>query len=95
MDKHAIKITVLGAGISGLATAYWLAKDGFDITVLEAGKEAGGSMVTRQEDGFLVLFCLDPVSFFYMIYSLFQWLRHEYHPRTSSIRPVVYFPVFI
>ena len=35
MDKSEIKITILGAGISGLATAFWLNKDGFDLTVLE------------------------------------------------------------
>ncbi len=54
MDKPAIKITVLGAGISGLSTAYWLARDGFDITVLEAQSEVGGSMVTERENGFLI-----------------------------------------
>jgi oxygen-dependent protoporphyrinogen oxidase len=54
MDKNQIKITVLGAGISGLATAFWLNKDGFDITVLELKNEPGGSMVTRREDGFLI-----------------------------------------
>ncbi|MDP7077956.1 MAG: protoporphyrinogen oxidase, partial [Desulfobacterales bacterium] len=54
MEKPAIKITVLGAGISGLSTAYWLARDGFDITVLEAQNEAGGSMVTEKKNGFLI-----------------------------------------
>jgi oxygen-dependent protoporphyrinogen oxidase len=50
----AIKITILGAGISGLATAFWLNRKGFEITVLESKKEPGGSMVTRREDGFLI-----------------------------------------
>jgi oxygen-dependent protoporphyrinogen oxidase len=54
MDNGAIKITILGAGISGLATAFWLNRKGFEITVLESKKEPGGSMVTRREDGFLV-----------------------------------------
>lgn len=54
MDKPAISITVLGAGISGLSTAYWLARDGFDIIVLEAQNKAGGSMVSEKEDGFLI-----------------------------------------
>lgn len=51
---NGFKITILGAGISGLALAYWLRKDGADITVLEAGTEPGGSMVSRQEAGFLI-----------------------------------------
>ena len=54
MDKSTINIAVLGAGISGLATAFWLNKQGFEITVLESKKEPGGSMVTRRENGFLI-----------------------------------------
>jgi len=48
------KITILGAGISGLATAYWLNKDGFDVQILEAKNKPGGSMETSYENGFLV-----------------------------------------
>jgi oxygen-dependent protoporphyrinogen oxidase len=47
------KIVILGAGISGLATAYQLDKNGFDVTVLEKKKEAGGSMESVFENGFL------------------------------------------
>jgi len=54
MDNSTIKITILGAGISGLATAFWLNRKGFEITVLESKKEPGGSMVTRYENGFLI-----------------------------------------
>ncbi len=54
MEKRNIKITILGGGISGLATAYWLKRDGFDVTVLEAKETPGGSMDSRREEGFLV-----------------------------------------
>ena len=54
MNNSSIKITILGAGISGLATAFWLKRKGFEITVLESKKEPGGSMVTRYENGFLI-----------------------------------------
>jgi oxygen-dependent protoporphyrinogen oxidase len=54
MGKNNIKVTLLGAGISGLATAHWLYRDGFDVTVLEANDTPGGSMETRREEGFLV-----------------------------------------
>lgn len=50
------KIIVIGAGISGLATAYWLEKDGFEVTVLEAAGEPGGAMQTEKHSGFLVDF---------------------------------------
>ena len=47
------KIVIVGAGISGLTTAYLLRKEGFDVTVLEKKKEPGGSIETVIEKGFL------------------------------------------
>lgn len=47
------KVVVLGAGVSGLATAWLLQKKGFDVTVLEKNKEAGGAMESVLEDGYL------------------------------------------
>jgi oxygen-dependent protoporphyrinogen oxidase len=49
----SIKIVTLGAGISGLATSYLLSKNGFDVTILEKKKEAGGSMESVYESSFL------------------------------------------
>ncbi len=53
MNKN---IVILGAGISGLTTAYWLHKAGKDFTILEAKKEPGGAMETAGVDNFLVDF---------------------------------------
>ena len=47
------KIIVLGAGISGLATAYQLDRDGYDVTVIEKKGDVGGSIETVKEKGFL------------------------------------------
>ncbi|MCH7972338.1 MAG: FAD-dependent oxidoreductase [Bacteroidetes bacterium] len=47
------KILVLGAGISGLTAAYLLKKEGFSVTVLEKKENAGGSIETIIESGFL------------------------------------------
>jgi len=54
MNHATVKIAILGAGISGLASAFWLDRKGFEITILESKNEPGGSMVTRREDGFLI-----------------------------------------
>lgn len=48
------KIVILGAGISGLASAFWLHKRGYDIKILEARSEPGGSMQTEIIDNFLI-----------------------------------------
>jgi protoporphyrinogen/coproporphyrinogen III oxidase len=46
-------VVIVGAGISGLTTAYLLSKLGYDVTVLEKKKEPGGSIETVVENGFL------------------------------------------
>ena len=50
------KITILGAGITGLASAHWLEKEGFEVTIIETGPEPGGSMITRTSGDFLIDF---------------------------------------
>jgi putative selenate reductase len=40
--NNKIKVAVVGAGPSGLSAAYFLAKSGFDVTVLEKNMNAGG-----------------------------------------------------
>jgi oxygen-dependent protoporphyrinogen oxidase len=47
-------ITILGAGISGLTTAYWLQQEGVSVRLLEARTEPGGSMQSVRKDGFLI-----------------------------------------
>lgn len=47
-------IAVIGAGISGLTTAYLLKKNGYDVTVYEKSSHVGGTMITEKTDGFLV-----------------------------------------
>ncbi|MBL1213392.1 MAG: protoporphyrinogen oxidase [Ignavibacteriae bacterium] len=54
MDKKKTWVTILGAGISGLAAAHWLNKAGYDVKILEANSEPGGAMITSKEEGFLI-----------------------------------------
>lgn len=48
------KFVVVGAGISGLATAWHLMKRGAQVTVLEASDRPGGVIGTVDRDGFLM-----------------------------------------
>lgn len=45
---------IIGAGISGLCTAYWLKKAGYTVAVLEKESQVGGTMKTIREHGYLV-----------------------------------------
>ncbi|GMU96232.1 MAG: protoporphyrinogen oxidase [Ignavibacterium album] len=46
-------VVVIGAGISGLTSAYLLSKKGFNIRILEKKSEVGGSIESLTENGFL------------------------------------------
>ncbi len=47
------KIIILGAGISGLVTAYLLKQKGYDVTVIEKKSVPGGSIETTKDNGYL------------------------------------------
>ncbi len=47
------KIVVIGAGISGLTSAYLLSKKGFDVKILEKRNSVGGSIESVIENGFM------------------------------------------
>jgi oxygen-dependent protoporphyrinogen oxidase len=48
------KVVVIGAGISGLTTAYQLRAGGHDVVVFDQGGVPGGRMRSEQIDGFLM-----------------------------------------
>jgi oxygen-dependent protoporphyrinogen oxidase len=48
------KVAVIGAGVSGLATAFWLNRAGIDVCVFEREDAPGGTMRTIRDDGWLV-----------------------------------------
>jgi len=53
MTEPSQRVTIVGAGISGLACAYRLGQLGIAATVLESSKHAGGVIDTDDRDGFL------------------------------------------
>jgi protoporphyrinogen/coproporphyrinogen III oxidase len=48
------RVAVIGAGIAGLSTAYWLNQHGYDVKVFEKTSHIGGSIVTEKKDGYLI-----------------------------------------
>jgi oxygen-dependent protoporphyrinogen oxidase len=51
MDK--VDVLIIGGGISGLASAWWLARSGLSVEVWEAKKRPGGKIMSVQQDGYL------------------------------------------
>jgi monoamine oxidase len=48
--KKGERVLILGAGLAGLAAAYYLTRKGVPVTVLEARTRAGGRVFTQQVD---------------------------------------------
>lgn len=48
-----MKVIIVGGGISGLVTAFYLKKKQVDVTLLEASDRVGGNIKTSKENGFL------------------------------------------
>lgn len=51
--KKQRKVAIIGAGITGLTTAFYLQKKGIDVTLYEKSDHIGGVIKTIKEDGFL------------------------------------------
>lgn len=47
-------VVIIGAGITGLATAWWLHKAGIDVVLLEHDPVVGGTMKTDHDGGWLI-----------------------------------------
>ncbi len=50
--KH--KVIIVGGGISGLSTAFWLKQEGIDVLLLEREERAGGLIRSEFKDGYLL-----------------------------------------
>ncbi|HXE42428.1 MAG TPA: FAD-dependent oxidoreductase, partial [Candidatus Baltobacteraceae bacterium] len=49
-------VAIIGAGITGLAAAFYLKRRGISVTVYEAGNRAGGVIRSIRQNGFLAEF---------------------------------------
>lgn len=47
------EVVIIGAGITGLTTAYWLKKEGFKVKILESKDEVGGNIKTINHKDFI------------------------------------------
>ncbi|MGB9664298.1 MAG: protoporphyrinogen oxidase [Ignavibacteria bacterium] len=47
------EVVIIGAGITGLTTAYWLKKEGFKVKILEASNDVGGNIKTIKHKDFI------------------------------------------
>ena len=53
MNSNTPKAHVVGAGFAGLSAACYLAKEGYEVTILEKNDQIGGRCRSFKKDGFL------------------------------------------
>lgn len=53
VNKDDVKIAVIGAGLTGLTTAFYLKKNGINFHVFEKNDRPGGVIQTTHQDGFI------------------------------------------
>ena len=53
METKNIDIAIIGAGLTGLTTAFWLTRAGKQIQIIERQDRAGGQIRTFKENGFV------------------------------------------
>jgi protoporphyrinogen/coproporphyrinogen III oxidase len=52
-DTYKIDVAVIGGGLTGLVTAFWLGKKGIDTAIIEKAGRTGGVIETHREEGFV------------------------------------------
>jgi len=79
------KVTILGAGISGLSSASFLAKAGYDVTILEKNSTIGGRARQFEVDGFV--FDMGPS--WYWMPDVFERFYQQFGHTTSDFYDLV------
>lgn len=75
-----MKIAIIGSGISGLAAACFLAKEGFDVTILEKNESPGGRARKFEANGFV--FDMGPS--WYWMPDIFENFFNAFGKKTSD-----------
>lgn len=93
-----MNVAIIGAGISGLATAYYLSRAGHNVTVYEKAPEVGGLISTFDFDGlrlerFYHFLCANDTGYFDLCRDLGLESRLRWkHPRTGFYHDGTLYP---
>jgi phytoene desaturase len=79
------KVTILGAGIAGLSSASFLAKAGYDVTILEKNSTIGGRARQFEVDGFV--FDMGPS--WYWMPDVFERFYKQFGHTTSDFYDLI------
>ncbi len=82
---QAKKIVIIGSGFSSLSASCYLAKKGFDVTVLEKNSTVGGRARQLKKDGFI--FDIGPT--FYWMPDVFERFFNDFNKTTGDFYKLI------
>ena len=83
-DPLKRKVTVVGAGFSGLTTAYYLLKEGFDVRIVESREKAGGLIQTVDDAHGITETAANAILSTVQVEELFQTIGVEILPTLKA-----------
>lgn len=72
------KVTIIGAGVIGLSCAYYLNKEGYEVTVIDRGEITDGTSFGNA--GYVSPSHFVPLSSPYIIYKALKWMLNDSSP---------------
>ena len=79
------KIVIIGGGLSGLAASCYLAKNNYDVTLIDKNESVGGRLTSIDQDGFI--FDLGPT--WYWMPDVFDKFFNDFNKKTSDYYKLV------
>ena len=79
------KIVIIGGGLSGLAASCYLAKNNYDVTLVDKNESVGGRLTSIEQDGFI--FDLGPT--WYWMPDVFDKFFNDFNKKTSDYYKLV------
>ena len=74
------KVTIIGSGIAGMSAACYLAKNGYDVNVIDKNDNCGGRLSRIEKDGFI----FDKGPSWYWMPDIFESFFNDFGKTTSD-----------
>ena len=74
------KVTIIGSGIAGMSAACYLAKNGYNVNVIDKNDDCGGRLSKIEKDGFV----FDKGPSWYWMPDIFESFFNDFGKTTSD-----------
>src|SRR6187551_1492181 len=85
IERNEMRVGVIGSGFSGISSACFLAKEGFDVTIFEKNSSPGGRARKFESHGYT--FDMGPS--WYWMPDVFETFFHQFNKKSSDFYELV------